>query len=474
MERRFWIRVLVVSVLLVIQAAANANAKSSNVPCLREVLHQAILHDTDVEIAGHKAGIASVEKRKAMESYLPRIGLESSFRVIDEALGTERFVLPPPADMVRVPPITLQEKQTFRAGIEVNQLLFSGFEVPRRIRAADHGHMAAQYMIEAQEQRLILSAAGLYDRLSIIDQALEVIGMEQERLAAEKEKAENAFSQGLIPYYDLARLEAAMHQLDSKRIELRGNRNIAALRLEQVSGIDRDRFSGSTPELTVIGRHHGISPAHRPESGPDRPPYLPGDSSGKKKTAAGDPPEVKALYEASQAAESLYQAERSTYLPKIFAFYRHELYEDDLSALEPARAGGVVLRWDLFTGMARCREVQKANIEQQIAHSRLADARLDAATGRGQADVNVAVAQQQIAAAEANLESAELSLELASKRYDAGIAPVSEFLEARAEYQRAHLAGIEAVYQQRRAAMESLYAHGMLSIKTVSDTGKEL
>lgn len=471
MKRGFWVRMVLASVLVVFHATGVAGAQTPEAPCLDEVLRQAVLHDREVEIAGHKVEAAAIERRKAVASYLPRIGLESSFRVIDEAIGTDPFALPPPADMVRVPSITLQEKRTFRAGIEVNQLLFSGFEVPRRIRAADHGHMAAQLMAEAKKQHLVLSVAGLYDSLSLTDQALALMDREYDRLAAEKEKAMKAFSEGLIPYYDLTRLETAINQLDSRRIEIRGKRHLAALRLEQVSGIDRHSFSGGVPELAVIEMPPGIDPGHPPAYGSGA-----GERSGGIHAAPvnGDPPEIRALCEARQAAEYLYQAERSAYLPKVVAFYRHELYEDDLSVLEPARAGGVRLRWDLFTGLSRSREVQQANIDLKTARSRLANARLEAAMGREQASVNEAVARQQLEAADAKLESAELSLELASKRYDAGIAPVSEFLEARAEYQRARLARIEAVYQQRRAAMDSLYTHGMLSIETVSNTGKNV
>ena len=471
MKRGFWVRTVLMSVLVVFHAAGVADAQTPKAPCLDEVLQQAILHDREVEIAGHMAEAAAIERRKAVESYLPQFGLESSFRVIDEAIGTDPFILPPPADMVRVPSITLQEKRTFRAGIEVSQLLFSGFEVPRKIRAADHGHMAAQFLTEAKKQHLVLSVAGLYDSLSLTEQALALMDREHERLAAEKEKAMKAFSEGLIPYYDLARLDTAINEIYSRRIEIRGKRHLAALRLEQVSGIDRDRFFGDVPELAVIEMPPGIDPARPPASGSG------GGERSRGMHAApvnGDPPDVKALYEARQAAGYLYQAERSAYLPKVVAFYRHELYEDDLSVLEPARAGGVLLRWDLFTGLSRSREVQQANIEQQIASSRLADARLDAAMGREQASVNEAVARQQIEAADANLKSVALSLELASERYDAGLAPVSEFLEARADYQRARLARMEAVYQQRRAAMDSLYTHGMLSIEIVLNIGKKL
>ncbi len=471
MKKGFWVRTVLASVLVVFHTAGAASAQNPKAPRLDEVLQQAILHDREVEIAGHKAGAAVIIRRKAVESYLPRIGFESSFRVIDEAIGTDPFVLPPPVDPVRVPSITLQEKRTFRAGIEVNQLVFSGFEVPRRIRAADHGHMAAQFMAEAKKQHLILSVAGLYDSLSLTEQALALMDREHERLAAEKKKAMKAFSEGLIPYYDLARLETAINQLDSRRIEIRGKRRLAALRLEQVSGFDRDRFSCGVPELAVIEMPPGIDPARPPASGSGAG----GDFGGMHSTPVyGDPPDVRALYEARQAAGHLYRAERNAYLPRVVAFYRHELYEDDLSVLEPARAGGVVLRWDLFTGLSRSREVQQASIEQRIASSRLADARLDAAMGREQASVNEAVAARKIEAADAKLKSVSLSLELASERYDAGLAPVSEFLEARADYQRARLARMEAVYQQRRAAMDSLYTHGMLSIETVSNAGKKL
>jgi len=292
---------------------------------------------------------------------------------------------------------------------------------------------------------LLLEVAEAYDQLALIGQALAVIARADERLREEQRIADRAYEEGLVPAYDLTRLRIARNDLEKERIRRDGDRELAARKLEHLSGISWRRFMEpvAEPGLQLMG-------------------VVPGEMEQQVR------PEVEALREAGQAADYLYRAQRADYLPQAYAFLRQELYEDDLSVLEPARVMGFGLRWELFDGFNRSRRIQKAERDRIIARERLEETVSLVELDRRQAEVRLSVAEKQLEVARESLTDAHTALRLSTQRYRLGLAPVSEKLEAETGMQRAELNWQRAVFEQRRAAMELLRANGQMKINTIA------
>lgn len=416
-------------------------------PSLQEVLEHSLDQSQAVKIGEAERDKARFDRHTVYQTYLPNVSLESSFRSLDEKIRfrMDPLTLPMPGTNgmdVQLPPITLQDRNTFRASIEVSQVLFTGFRVSRLGQAARYGESAAEHKIDVEEQELLQEVMAAYDQLALVDQALAVVAKAEERLAEEQRIAEGAYKEGLIPAYDLNRLKIAERDLEKERIEWEGKRELAARNLEHLSGVSWQAFQDEVYDLELLSLD-------------------PGSVSGR------DRPEVKALKDAGQAAHHQYRAAKSDYMPNVYAFFRQELYEDDLSVLEPARVMGVGLQWDLFDGFNRSRNVQRAERDRIIARERLDEVESLVELDRQRAELSVSVTMQKLEVSKEKLNDAETGLRLSTERYRLGLAPVSEKLEAETDYRRAEMEWLEAVYEQRRAVVELLRSTGVMDIEHI-------
>jgi outer membrane protein TolC len=444
-------------------------------PSLQEVLEMSVHKSHILKTGRAEADKARFDRHMVYQTYLPNVTLESSFRSLDQRIRfhVDPIALPFPEQQglqVAVPPITLQERNTFRASLEVTQVLFTGFKVPRMGQAAYHGEQAALRKVEADKQELIMEVAEAYDQLVLVEQSLKVIARADNRLREERRVADRAFEEGLIPAYDLTRLRIARNDLERERIRREGDRELAARNLEHLSGISWKRFletgsdnhagyhSGSTSEPASVNDTGSASHAGLELIG-----VAPGGMASRVR------PEVEALREAGKAADYMYRAQRADYFPQAYAFLRQELYEDDLSVLEPARVMGIGLRWELFDGFNRSRRIQKSERDRVIARERLEEVTSLVELDRRQAEVRLSVAEKQLDVARESLTDAKTSLQLSTQRYRLGLAPVSEKLDAENGLQRAELEWQQAVFEQRRAAMELIRAQGHMDIKTIAN-----
>ncbi|MDI6400739.1 TolC family protein [Balneolaceae bacterium ANBcel3] len=414
-------------------------------PPLEDVLHQAISHSHTLSVLDQEVEKVRLQRKMVYQSWLPKAGFESSIRFLDEdiAFAIDPLSIPMPtggALNVDIPPLVLQDKQTARATIQVSQPLFTGLKVPRMGRAARHGEQAAVHQAESGTQQVLLDVASVYDQLYLVDEAMKVVERAEERLQEEKRMAEKAYQEGLIPAYDLTRLDIASYELERQRIGLLGKKEMLAWKMEHLTGMARSSFMETT--------EGGLSPV-----------------AGIASVSAGEHPDVLALREANQMAHYQYRAQQSDYLPQVFAFYRRELYEDDLSVLDPVRVFGVGLKWDIFDGYNRARRVQIAERDRVIMRHRLEEAKSLSMVNRRQQEIALEVAQRQLALAETEKKDAETALRLSTRRYRLGLATVSEKLEAETGYQNAQKERLHAIVETRKAYREALLANGKLTIE---------
>ena len=111
------------------------------------------------------------------------------------------------------------------------------------------------------------------------------------------------------------------------------------------------------------------------------------------------------------------------------------------------RAGSLVVSWNLFNGGSDLARQQSAQLEAdrlRLQRTELEDLiRLDVR----QAYEAAVVARDAIATAEARLLAARRSFELVRRRYEEGLAPQVEFLDARTSFTNAELNRTQTVYR---------------------------
>jgi len=128
---------------------------------------------------------------------------------------------------------------------------------------------------------------------------------------------------------------------------------------------------------------------------------------------------------------------------------------------------GVGVKWNIFDGGQSCRDRQKAKLDGEIARNNYNNtvSLLNLNLERAQTDVEVAA--QLIVVAQKRKATANKNLEICTKQYRLGISNITERLAAETDVQSAQLGLYQAIYNQRRAALNLLEATGDLKVENI-------
>jgi outer membrane protein TolC len=145
-------------------------------------------------------------------------------------------------------------------------------------------------------------------------------------------------------------------------------------------------------------------------------------------------------------------AARSEYLPKLDAHFTYYLDAPnlDFDADLANWTAGVILNWDVFTGLSTNSKVKKAKgvIDEMLAADRKTtqSIQLDLKT----AFLKLGEAKASLAVSEASVAQAEESLRLVKKQYMGGSATVTRYLEAEAARNRARIRATATYYDREK------------------------
>lgn len=450
-------KTLVCVFLITSLAGFDANATDESEPLQNEsaltltvAVDHALEYHPDLRKQRLQIEIAALERKSLLQGYLPGVSLQSRYTWLDEplSLSVPEFnleVMPGVSISPDLPQIRLQDDRFFKASLHVKQILFSGFRIPSGARALKHKKEALEFLQEAGEAGLITAVAEAWDRVILLNTSLRVIEEATKRLDFEYEKAEKAYETGLIPYYDLSSLRAYRQDLRAKQTDLTGMLDITLEELSYLTGLDSELFRNTT----FSAKHSGLD-------------GLIDDETGLQAGEAVKRPEIRALESQVQAQRALTRVEKGRYAPEVFAFYQRELYEDDLSILEPVRAMGVGARWTIFNRGQTARAVQISNRELRAAELELDHVDRGLQVKGQQAVIARRVAGEKAETARLYQLEAETGLRLAQRRYELGLSDVGERLAAETDFREASLMAAEATYLQRRAEMDIALSNGRI------------
>jgi outer membrane protein TolC len=184
---------------------------------------------------------------------------------------------------------------------------------------------------------------------------------------------------------------------------------------------------------------------------------VPGDSLG-----VGGRADVQAAGQASSAADADAQRAALLYLPRVNGFGRLDWnHARSLFTGEPSWTVGVMLSWSPFTGATELAERRAAAGRQASAHAQ-------ADLAQAQAALEVARARDEWEVGQARLELAERAVSqsieahrIVSRKYDGGLATVTELFDAAALETGTLLRDAAARYDLIAAVAELRHAAGL-------------
>ncbi len=416
------------------------------------VLERAIQHYPEIRMAKIEQEKADLQRKLVLQTYLPKATLEANYTWLDDPL---KFNLPPMSIEVapgmtvepELPDIFLQDDEFYSANIRLEQVLFTGGKVPNKARAAREKSKSLGYMTEAKKSDIMQAVAEAWDRLALIRESILVVDEGLERVRFEYERSVKAYEKGLIPYFDLTKIRYFEQELIQQKNELQGNLELTFQLLEMYTGIPAEKFRNTEAGLAEL------------------------NIDEKNKEAANiwqKRPEYLAADHAVKANQNAIRAQRGNYMPQVFAFYHREFFEDELSVLDPVRAIGVGLRWEIFNRGQTTRKYQLAQRERSAAieQQRMANSGLKLKYQQALTDIDNA--RMKIETAKIMKNEAETSLKLSERRYELGLATIGERLEAEVEFQNAQFQMNKALFDHRRSVIDYLQSTAQLSPETMA------
>jgi len=347
--------------------------------------------------------------------------------------------------------------QAAYAGVSVKQILFSGTQIPNGEKAIAAKAEAQTHLVQASRETMAKDILTTFDQVMLLHEVDKLIIDSEKRLKKEQVKVNQAIANGLAIPYDRDKLKLALLELESKKVELAGARNLLVKKLRQETGLSEEEI------LHIQYQLDAMPIAEMPQDAQQRS-------------------ELQALTASGKAYDFLYKKEKGGALPMFFAFGSASylnifdthlnlksvplLGNVDLKANSlqgrPNLMVGVGAKWEIFSGGEHKSKIRQRQLDQEINQVKLRDTEEKLNLLLEKNKVSYQNANQKLNVGQQQLKVAENSLVMASKQYQAGLIAVTDFLASENDWYRVNLGYYSTIIEQRAAALELLHSAGKL------------
>lgn len=355
--------------------------------------------------------------------------------LIKEAKGIP-FSTPLPASVPLQPVPPIQKQDFLKTTVQGQWLLFSGLKVSNGIKALEHQQKALDHLADKQNTKLWLDVSEAYDKLALLYESDAILGSTEDVLRQQTRFVNAAIANGLATPLDRKKVELAQQRLGIKKLENRTAKMLLADKLHQLTGLPAEQLERLHPQLVPISFDLATAPAERPE--------------------------IKALNEGMAARQYKERAELAEYVPRVAAFGQYELRDKDLSILDPKWAMGLKLQWNLFDGLAARNNARKEELERRALAVQKKAAGDLLALGYSKAKKDYELATGKVELKNREVALADDTYEFVHKQYANGLTTITEVLNALNDRERARFERTQALYEQRRAALQAAEISGSL------------
>lgn len=324
--------------------------------------------------------------------------------------------------------------ENYEVGLQARVNLFNGGRDLLRRKAAETGLQIHELDRQSVENALVESVIHAYFQALAARDYLAIAAQSVNTVEEQKRVVEVRYRAGGARRSDLLSLEVRLAQAREEMVRAENNVDLTLAALAVLLSLDPD---------TALRLREGESI----QQGFPRE-Y----ASGLTQALAKRPELRKVRQQVVQSAMAVDMA-RAEYLPRLDGQYK--VYMDDEDAdFQTSRdnwVAGVILNWDLFTGLSTPSRVSKARgvLDEMIALDRKTtqSIQLDLKS----AYLKLAEAGARLEVTRASVAQAEEVLSLVKKEYEGGSADITRYLEAELALHRARVLARAAYYDRERA-----------------------
>lgn len=425
---------------------------------LKNLIDKGVNKSHFVTIQSFNIEESKVDQKLAKRVFLPKVTFNANFTrlndditfdddtqnllnatqklLIKEAVGIPfNNPLPDNIPLAEIP--NLQDKNILKSSVNLDWVLFSGFEATNALKASKHKEISLNYVKTSEKDKIALKIIETYDKLGLVYASKQVLNSSEKYLKEQEFYTKKAIENGLATPINRKKIELAQQQLAAKQLEFNHNKILLIEVLHQLTGEEKEKLEMLNPSLH------------------SNPINLETDAEKRN--------EVKALEEAEKATLYKSKMEKSNFIPKLAIKGHYEFIEDDLSLLEPKWYIGAGIKWNVFDGGQSSLKNKKSKIEGQKYREQIEDANEMIKLSIVKAELTYEASLQNIKIAQKEAELASDTYEMINKQYKNDLTSITEVLDALNDLEKANFRLQESTFNQRRAVIDLLYAKGILN-----------
>jgi len=326
---------------------------------------------------------------------------------------------------------TLKEQNYPSASLVGVQPLFMGGKLIAAKRAASAERRASEADNVRVRNDVIGEAIVNYLRIVLLTEVIKTRKDVLKGMRHHSADAQRLYDEGLIARNDLLRAKVAVADAERHVFDEQNRLEQAMISLRHTLGLSAADSIEVCDDL-----------AYKPVT----------DSLGEFQTAAeADQPILQMVAEKRKMAAQKYAVERSDYLPHVVGYGRYEMYQDDLSALEPQWAVGIQVSLNVFDGIKRHSRLQSARhlkkeVEYIEAHTKR---QIDLLVQKSYCDMRNYEKRYQTLAA--SIELAEENQRLNERRFQSGMGTSLEVIDATLSLERSEVERLLSLFEYYQA-----------------------
>ena len=425
---------------------------------LKDLIHKGLQKNHTIKSNHLESEQAKVDQQMAKSVFLPKITFNGSYTRLNDditfdddtkalLIETQKLIIKDaiglpfnsafPDDIPLQEAANLQDKNILKSSVDLDWLLFSGFEASHALRASKHRESSLYYVGLAEADKIALQIIETYDKLALVKASKKVLTTTENYLNEQSFYVKKAIENGLTTPISRKKIELAQQQLRAKQIDFE-HKNILLIEvLHQLTGEPKANLTLLNPELHFFSFNT--------------------DSNAEKRN------EIKALEEAKIATNYKAKMEKSNFIPKIAVKGHYEFIEDNLSLLDPKWFIGAGIKWNIFDGNSSRLKSKKTQLESEKLKEQIDDANEKIALGIIKAQLSYEAALENTKVVEKEIELAQETYNLVNQQYKNNLASINEVLDALNDVEKANFKLQESFYNERRAVTELLHVKGILT-----------
>lgn len=409
------------------------------------------------------------ERQEVWQKYLPTIEASGTYLYAYGSTTTDLPTLHTP--LLGIPFFEGSSHSTSHANllmgsVTAKMVLFSGLQIPYGAKALKQKQIGTQHLGQVISDEIIQEIIVAFDQIKVLEAVQTLIDDSKKRLETEIKRVEKGIELGLAIALDRDKIKLAQLELQSKQIELDGNKKLIFKKIGYFTGWDMTQIQSI---------NHS---------------FLPFILDQEQTYSAENKPEIKALQEFVKAQEFVLKKEKSAFLPQVIAlagvrytslfdtgfnFEKSLITKRPISlkineiTMYPTWFVGVGAKWEIFSGLGRIHKIKRAKLDIISTEDKLKDTQDKLALLLDKNMENYRVMSEKLNVLQQKEHIAKNNLNTAIRQYSEGLIDISERLEVENDYYKVVIEQVQGIQQQRQSAIEVVKTTGKLADYIVTD-----